>query len=369
MTRIAHLLLPFTTTLGRYIAWRFFRTLFLVFLSISILIYVIDFVELLRRSSEEADNTGALALISLLRTPAITEKVFPFVVLAASMITLVALTRRLELVVARTAGVSVWQFLRPVALVALLIGVFSVAIYNPLSTRLKHQADKIETRLTGKSLQPSLEGGVWLRQRSADGQSILRAEKSSDNSTVVAKVSAFLYDLDGRFLKRIEATSGRLTDGAWVLSRARINTPGKAPQAQDSYRLATNLTREQVSQSFSDPGAVPFWNLRALAHRTEAAGLNAAPYYLKFQELLARPLLLIAMVFISACFSLRFFRFGGVVTAVSGGVASGFVLYVATKLASDLGGAGLVSTPVAAWTPAVVGSMLGVLVLLHQEDG
>jgi lipopolysaccharide export system permease protein len=54
---------------------------------------------------------------------------------------------------------------------------------------------------------------------------------------------------------------------------------------------------------------------------------------------------------------------------VSGGVVSGFVRYVATKLVGDLGGAGLLSAPVAAWSPAIVGSMLGTLVLLHQEDG
>ncbi|MCC2095418.1 MAG: LPS export ABC transporter permease LptG [Hyphomicrobiales bacterium] len=369
MSAIARILLPFTTTLGRYIAWRFLRTLLLVFASIFTLIYVIDFVELMRRSSEDADNTAALALISFLRTPAITEKVFPFVVLAASMISLVALTRRLELVVARTAGVSAWQFLLPLAIVALLTGIFSVTIYNPVSTRLKHQADKIETGLTGKSLQPDLEGGVWLRQRSADGQSILRAEKSSDSGTVLATVSVFQYDLDGRFLQRVEAARGRLIEGAWELSQVRINVPGEVPRAEETYLLATNLTRDQVSQSFTNPDAVAFWRLRALAKQTEAAGLNAAPYYLKFQELLARPLLLIAMVFISASFSLRFFRFGGVATAVSGGVASGFVLYVATKLAADLGGAGLLAAPVAAWTPAIVGTMLGVLVLLHQEDG
>ena len=365
----AGLSIPFTTTLGRYIAWRFLRTLLAVFCAIFTLIFIIDFVELLRRSSENTNNTAALAAVSLLRTPAVTEKIIPFVVLAASMICLVGLTRRLELVVARTAGVSAWQFLRPVAVVALLAGILSVTLYNPVATRLKHQADKIQTSLGGSALRPSFADGLWLRQRSVDGQSVLRAEKSSDNGLVLGKITAFVYDSDGRFLERVEAERGRLVNGAWELSQARVNGPGKAPRAEKLYLLATNLSRDQVAQSFSDPDAVGFWNLRSLAKRTEAAGLDAAPYYLKFQELLARPLLLIAMVFISACFSLRFFRFGGIATAVSGGIASGFVLYVATKLAADLGGAGLVNAPVAAWSPAVVGTMLGVLVLLNQEDG
>ncbi len=60
---------------------------------------------------------------------------------------------------------------------------------------------------------------------------------------------------------------------------------------------------------------------------------------------------------------------GGIAQSVSGGVAAGFVLYVGTKLVADLGSAGLLSAPVAAWSPAIVGSMLGTLVLLHQEDG
>ena len=89
----------------------------------------------------------------------------------------------------------------------------------------------------------------------------------------------------------------------------------------------------------------------------------------KYQVLLARPLLLVAMVLIAASFSLRFFRMGGVARMVSGGVGAGFVLYVVTKLVTDLGGAGILSAQLAAWVPAMMGSLLSALVLLHLEDG
>ncbi len=85
--------------------------------------------------------------------------------------------------------------------------------------------------------------------------------------------------------------------------------------------------------------------------------------------MLARPFLLIAMVIIAASVSLRFFRFGGVAKLVLGGVAAGFVLYISTQIAEDLGANGLLSAPIAAWFPAIIGSLLGTLVLLHQEDG
>ncbi len=112
-----------------------------------------------------------------------------------------------------------------------------------------------------------------------------------------------------------------------------------------------------------------FGELPTIRVETETAGLDSTGFRLQFQSLLARPLLFIAMVLIAAAFSLRFFRFGGIAKMVGGGVGAGFVLYVATKFVGDLGGAGLLSAPVAAWSPAVVASMLGALALLHQEDG
>jgi lipopolysaccharide export system permease protein len=358
------------STLGRYLSMRFLRTIAGVFAVLFLIIFIGDFVELLRRASDTPGaGAGLLAYLSLLRTPAIAEQVLPFAVLGGAMFAFVNLSRRLELVVIRSAGVSVWQFLTPPVVIVLVVGALATTVYNPVSAALKHRADRIETSLFGKTSRAREDTSLWLRQRSVDGQSILRAERSSDGGSVLSGVTAFVYEPDGRFMERVEAARARLEPGAWVLEEARIAAPGEEPHNTGTYYLATNLNLQQVSQTFTAPSSVSFWELSEMAERTEAAGLDAHGYQLRYQSLLARPLLLVAMVMIAATVSLRFFRFGGVSRTVSGGVAAGFVLYVATKLAGDLGGAGILSAPVAAWGPAVVGAMLGALVLLHQEDG
>jgi lipopolysaccharide export system permease protein len=349
---------------------RFTRMIGGVFGTIFLLIYVLDFVEMLRRTSELPDvPPGFVAFLSLLRAPAVAEQAIPFAVLGGAMFAFLGLTRRLELVVARAAGVSVWQFLAPPLLIVLAFGLFSVMVYNPVSAILKQRADAIETQIFGHAGSSDTDSGLWIRQKSIDGQAIIRAEESSDHGTVLANVTAFVYQPDGSFLERVEAARAKLQPGFWTLEDVRVTSPDDEPQAAGTYLLATNLTPAQVTQSFVAPDSVPFWDLPGLSRVTEGAGLDATRYRLRFQSLLARPLLLIAMVLIAASFSLRFFRFGGIAKMVSGGVAAGFVLYVATKLVGDLGGAGVLSAAVAAWSPAIVGSMLGVLVLLHQEDG
>ncbi len=93
-------------TLGFYLSGRFLKAIAGVFLTVFGPIYTLDFVELVRRTGDVADvPTALLAQLALFRTPAIAEQILPFAVLFGSMAALLNLSRKLELVVARAAGV------------------------------------------------------------------------------------------------------------------------------------------------------------------------------------------------------------------------------------------------------------------------
>lgn len=357
-------------TLGRYLSLRFLRTILAVFGTVFALIYTIDFVELMRRAGDAQGATAsAMATLALFRTPSVAEQVLPFAVLFGAMAALLDLSRKLELVVARAAGISAWQFLQPGIIVAAVLGAASIALYNPLSALLKQRAAVIESQVFARSEKYSSGKDTWLRQRSKDGQAIIRAEGTIENTATLTRVTVFAFEPDGTFRERIEARQATLHDGYWDLSDARVLSILDEPRSYGSYLIATTLQPEQVRQSFTPPESVPFWDLKGVIERTQRAGLDATRYQLQWDVLVARPLLLVAMVLVAASVSLRFFRFGGVARMVLSGVAAGFVLYVATELMRDLGASGLVSSPVAAWFPAVVGSLLGTLALLYQEDG
>ncbi len=357
------------STLGRYLSLRFVQTIGAVFLTVFGLIYLIDLVELIRRAGEGLDvGTWTLARLAFFRTPVIAEQVLPFAVLFGSIAAFLTLSRKLELVVARAAGVSVWQFGFPPVMVALIIGIVAMAAYNPLAVHLKQQAETLEARIFSR---PNEQGARsrFVRQLSVDGSSIIRAAQGNAEGSELQKVTVFVYDRAGQMLERIEADSASLQRGYWRLEKTRILTLGLEPQLSPVYLLATNLTRDEVRQALGSTETVSFWRLPATIRQLELAGLDATRYRLRHQGLLARPFLLIAMVIIAASVSLRFFRFGGVSRLVMYGVTAGFVLYICTQIAEDLGAAGVLSAPVAAWFPAIVGSLLGTLVLLHQEDG
>src|SRR6201987_3171234 len=116
-------------TLTRYFGLRFLSAVMLVFLGIFALVALLDYIELMRRSSDIPNVSAILvAKTSFYRVPQVTERVMPFCVLIGAMSCYLNLSRRLELVVARSAGMSAWQFISPAVVVAFLIGILATTI-------------------------------------------------------------------------------------------------------------------------------------------------------------------------------------------------------------------------------------------------
>ena len=360
-------------TLARYFGLRFLTATFTVFGGVFVLVVLVDYVELTRRAADINVSPLIVAETSLFRVPQATERMLPFSVLVGAMACYLNLSRRLELVVARAAGISAWQFVAPAVLIALLIGCVVTTAYNPLSTALRERSKRLEAELFGE--QPAggpmqAGGGFWVRQRSADGrQAIINATASREQGARLDGVTIFTYDQAGQFDERIEARNAALEPGHWRLEQVRIYASGKAPRDIESYLLSTTLTTEQVQESFATPETVSFWQLPTYISKAEQAGLGAAGYRLQYQLLLAQPFLLASMVLLAASVSLRFFRFGGVPKMVLSGVAAGFLLYILSKVTGDLSKAELMHPGAAAWVPVLFGVVTGLVVLLYQEDG
>jgi lipopolysaccharide export system permease protein len=359
--------------LGRYFGRRFIGAVLLVFVNCALLIGIVDFFEFSRRLGERADvSVLDIGYLVLLRLPAYSEQMFPFAVLLGAMASFLTLSRRLELVIARTVGASVWQFTFSTLMLAVALGAFLTTIYNPVSAALKERGNKIEASLfrgeRGGLFQQSTDG-IWVRQQSVDGQAILQAQATSDKGKTLTGVRLFSFDKAGKFVERIEAQSALLDNGVWRLSNVRVFAAGAEPQEYAGYLVSTNLTPEQVQGSLGSPDSLSFWDLPSVISASERAGIKAERYKLQYQTLLARPLLFAAMVLIAASVSMRIFRLGGVGKMVLSGVLAGFFLYVAQKLAGELGENGILHPMIAGWLPVLIGGAMGTWVLLQQEDG
>ncbi len=390
-------------TLSVYISRQFSLAVTGALFALTGFVALFDFIDLLRRASGHPGVGLALVGgIALLRLPYLALQVLPFAVQLGGMFAFWRLTRSSELIVARAAGVSAWEFLAGPVLCAALFGAVATTAISPLSSAMFARANQLINRYLSTGGGPlELNGGqLWLRQADAGTLDTQPSGTRSPGAGTTAKagaaatpgrpgvailnargvavrrgtltgrnVTVFRLDSEGQLVSRIEAASARLADGAWTLTAARVMLPDALPSPPRTMHLATDLTVQRVQESFAPPDTLSVWQLPGFIALLERSGFSSVRDRLHFQALLALPLLTATMALVAAGFSMRPARRGGVARMIGGGVTAGFALFMISKLAEEFGQSGALPVVLAAWAPAAAGLLLALTLLLHMEDG
>lgn len=368
--------------LSFYIGRQFLFSVLAVLAIMLMIVGLTELLELVRRASESAKGVPFLVILEmcLLKLPTTAEKIYPFAFLIGGMVTLSRLTRTNELVVARSAGVSVWQFLTPGVLTALMMGVIFVGIVNPIAAATIARYERVEARyITGKASTLSISpSGLWLRQVGEEGiqffdqpadEYILHALRMNQGTLTLEHVIIFLYRKGEGFIGRIDAGSATLAPGHWLIQNAVLSRQGVLPEHIDAFQMPTQLTLTQIQDSFSAPETFSFWALPGFIDVLERAGFSALRHKLHYYSLMAMPPLFAGMLLLAAVFTLRQPRRGRTGTMVVAGVGAGFLFYFIANIIYAMGGAGSLPVILAAFAPSLMVVMVASAALLHLEDG
>jgi len=359
-------------TLSIYLGKQFLKNAGIILAGLMAIIFLVDFIELLRRATGK-DNVTIWMLINLalLRLPNLMMTLLPFVALFGGMLTFFRMSRTSELTVIRAAGISAWKFLLPSLCLALGIGGFTLAVINPIASAMEAKATQLEaTHLKNRSSFLYLtSNNLWLRQVDDNGLSVIHARGATNQGVDLSEVIIFQYDLSEQFTRRIEASRAYLRPGYWELFDVLMTSPEQAAVRRDKMALQTGLTVAQIQESFAPPRTLSFWELPKFIKTLEDAGFSALNHRIYWHSLIASPILLVAMVLVAATFSLRTTRRGGGSILVMAGITTGFVFYFFTDIIRALGMSGNVPVMLAAWTPALAITLLGISMMFHLEDG
>jgi lipopolysaccharide export system permease protein len=360
-----------TFTLSRYLARQYMLWFVIFLLGLTGIIYLFEVAELLRRAADLPDATlGIVLRMGVYKLPDTIEKILPFVVLFAGMFTFWRLTRSQELVIARTAGVSAWQFLAPSLLVTFLFASLNVMLLNPVGAALNARFKAMETRYLHRGAALELTGaGLWLRQEEGNRHYLLHADHVDTDPLTLLPVIVFIYDSHDHYLGRIDAPQAVLHEGKWEIKDAWFNWDNQAPTHEDSTTLDTTLTLERIQESMAPPNTISFWQLPAFIETLRIIGLPSTRHELAFQTLLAEPVLLCAMVFFAAAFSLRLNRRGGIMKAVLAGLFTGSAVFSLNSVVTELGANQSFPIILAAWAVPLIALAGGPAILLYLEDG
>ncbi|KRS17874.1 LPS export ABC transporter permease LptG [Roseovarius indicus] len=362
-------------TLDAYFARKFFWSVMLVFSIFLVLLALIDLVDEL----QDFPNLpfGSVLEIVLLNVPADNYEILPLVIVLATTGLYIRLARSSELVVVRATGRSALRSLAAPIMVALMLGILAVTMLNPIvAASSKRYNDLVNSHIGGgAAILVIASEGLWLRQGSPEGQTVIHAERASSDLTVLFDTTFIDFDPDGQPAQRIMANAARLSKGEWMLYDAKIwdlsrgENPEAAAETAETMRLSSALTQDRIIDTFGKPEYIPIWDLPRFIDQLDQAGFSARRYAMWFQMELARPLFMVALVMISAAFTMRHARLSNTGISVLSAVLLGFGLHYIRNFAQILGENGEIPILLAAWAPPVASILLATGILLHMEDG
>ena len=360
-----------------YFARRFLFSFFLVTAGFLTILMLVDLIEQVRDFEGLDVSFAQMMQIVLLNVPTALSEILPLIMILATVALFVSLARSSELVVTRAAGRSGLRALLAPITVAAAIGVIAVTMLNPIVAATSVQSERLsELYRTGDTSALSIsEEGLWLRQGSPQGQTVIHAERYSAEGGILYNVTFLAYEREGGPVRRIEAGSARLIDGAWSMRVAKVWTlrAGLNPEAtaatHETLQLPSSLTQERIRETLSNPHSISIWDLSATIQQLNQAGFSTKRHQVWLQSELARPLFLMAMVLVAAAFTMRHTRSGGTGFAVLVSVLLGFGLHFVRNFAQVLGENGQLPVLLASWAPPMAALLLAFGLLLHTEDG
>jgi lipopolysaccharide export system permease protein len=359
------------STLFFYIIEKTAFAVFALFCALASMVLLVDLIENLRFAAKFGGDFAYALQLTLLRTPALTQSMAPFVFLFGALWMFHQLNRRSELAVMRSAGLSVWRLIGPAAFLAAIGGFLLIIAVDPIASRLVSMSEKMRNDIRGQtsSFMRVFGDGIWLRQRDAGELLIINAASLDAAEGALHDVTIWRLSPDSEFEERIDAPEAVLAGRTIELKDARMKAAGdRFSQRTPVYAVPTRLTLADLRESAPPPESMSIFDLPRFILLAEAAGLSTVKYNIRFHDLCSTPLKLAAMVLIAAIFSFGPARAGGAPRLILAAVGSGFLLYILSELSTALGESGVAPAPLAAWTPALAASIVAISLLMRHEE-
>ncbi|MGB0935225.1 MAG: LptF/LptG family permease [Alphaproteobacteria bacterium] len=361
----------FSWTLSRYFAKNFVTWFGVFMLGVAMLILLFDFSETMRRSASKPHITiDIVTQMVLLQLPYLLQKLLPFIMLFSSMFALWRLNRTNEIVVSKAAGVSIWQLLIPLIGSACLIGLLNVTVFDSITASMmtKYRSLNSEYFHGNKGGIAISNGGIWLRQVDGKNAYVIRIGQVSLEKKQMYDINVIVLDQNDKFLTRFDALGATFVPEGIKLRDVWQTTANQQPEYHEQLSLKSELSLKHIQDNHSPPETMSFWKLPPYIKILDRSGLSSIRYEMHWQTILSNVLLFIGMILLAATCSLKPIRQGGTVLLVALGTAMGFIVYIMRDVTIALGQSSYLPVTMAAWAPAMIATLVGLGILIHQED-
>ena len=343
-----------------------------------LLILFIDIIELFRRSAsksgvEHLTKASFIDVIGMasLKIPSNIEKVIPFSVLIGSIACFNQWRKKNYYIISRTFGISLWRIISPILLVLFILGIFSIGLLNPISTIFNKKYDILQAVFFGEKNLKSFSfdtKGFWITETSKDKKFIINAKKIDAKNKMLYKINIFILNKDRQVEKRVIADSGKIFLNSIILYKVQETSRDKQLTNVKQIILPIKLYSNNINIAIAKPETIYILDLPLYIYTMKEYGLNTSRHLIYLYKLICQPLLIVAMILLSAAIMLRSSERKIQIGIISYSLVIGFSLYFIGDIIFALGTYDRLPVLLSGFGPTLIGLFTGCY-LISDMDG
>ena len=295
-------------------------------------------------------------MLSIIIVPSFLYNMFPFIVLLSGIWFFLKIKRSDEVTALKISGMSNFSIMLVPCLTAIVLGFFFITCVNPITSVLvkKYEITKGAFERDKEYLAAITENGIWIKEKNLIKNTIIRSSNLQGENLV----NLTIYEFDGKnnFLRRIEAESANIKTSKWVLKNAKISDKDGNPIPENTEKnyYTSIYDLEKIKSLYSNLDTISFWDIKQEIELLEERGYSTKQMETKFQKSLAFPFFLLAMVLLSAVFTLGIKFRENNLTYVFITILACVLIYFFNDFSAALGKAERLSVEIAVWMPIII---------------
>jgi lipopolysaccharide export system permease protein len=362
---VRRLVLP---ALGRHLV-REFLSAFALTLAAFVAIYLVaEFFDRLDSFLRHEASVGVIIRYFIFKMPLVIAQVSPAAVLVGGLVGLGLLARQNEFVALRACGVSIWQIITPLLIVAVLIGLgtfFWNETVVPYSAQRWHNIENLEIRKRGPA-KVFTGRDVWFHGRAG----FYNIERVSLRHKALYGLAAYQLGRDFRPVRVVEVDVAAWDGTHWTFVGTRTRD-FKGEQTAVRSELPPGFTLPETLEDFGvvsiEPEELSYGMLRRQIKDLRRKGVDTSESWVDLHMKIALPAAAVMMMLFAVPLAAMGTRVSSFAASVGLGFAIGFAYFVVAAFARALGQSGALPPALAAWAANGLFALLGGYFLLGAE--
>lgn len=298
-------------------------------------------------------NTTSALLFVGLNLGGTAFDLLPIASLIGALLSLGNLSRSLELVVIRAAGVSVARIASWVLGAGVVLMGLTWALGEYVAPQMEQYAREMKTFQKFQDYSMAGNRAAWAK----DGDTIFAVQRQSADS-IYGGVYVFQFDAQRRLRSVGRAASASIdAQSRWSLSdyrQSRVEDGRIVPEQQATASLETNLSAEFLGLAAVKPDSMPVAGLFSYVRHLKRNGLDATIAESAMWARIARTIAVAIIVVLAVPFAFGPMRSTGTGARTVVGIMIGVLFLLLAKLMDSSGALFDLPPLVVGWTPTVL---------------